>query len=521
MTTLFIAGALTFLACVSPLLTFCWLWQVKEWRLDRLGEHVKQQGSLLLFGKARSIIVGLSLLLFFFWIVTAIDFMKFEILTAFLIVPSLLCIGVSLLQLLRGTHRFPVWTIKALMILCGVLVLDAVLITFAVLSLNIFGVILSSLLIPLQFFIVIVVKTALHPIDWFLKQRVLNTARRLRANQPNLTIIGITGSVGKTTAKELLAHILKNKGALATPLHVNTELGVAAWLTQTLSKEPSESERILIIEMGAYRIGEIALLCRITKPTIGIITTIGTQHIGLFGSRENIMQAKGELFAALPEKGHAFGNADNDAFSALSKRCKCPITSVGTARGADTVAQDIEETSSGIAFTVDGTGFTVPLFGTHIVTTVLLAITAARHLGMALPEIAERLRSFKVIEHTFEVKTLRGITLLDDTYNLSPESFHAAIAWARTQPHKRKVLVTEGIIELGKNTENVHRDIAKEASAIFDLAFVTHEHLLPYFREYFGENVKLASSGSRLSPGDLLVCSGRLSASVIHRFLPA
>lgn len=508
---------LTFAACLSPMLTFLALWQLKEWRMDRLLEHLQKEGFFLqLLGRTRPAIIGLGLLLTLLLLLRSEPFSIVWAIGAALATS----IGIGAVQFMQGKQRMPRWTMKALTVFVLSIALNVLVLwmiwLFIERSVN---VAVLFLCVPLlQSPLSVVAGIIIRPLDWFLKIRLLAKARKIRASQPNLTVIGITGSVGKTTTKELLAHILKNKGALATPLHVNTELGVSKWLVATLKKEPTESERILIVEMGAYRKGEIALLCSIAKPTLGVITAVGRQHLALFGSVETIVEAKGELFEALPENGHAFGNKDNAAFDLLKTKCRCPLTSVGTAKGADLQALDIEETGNGIRFSLEGVTFSVPLFGTHTVTSILLAIAVVKHLHVPLPEAMQSLRTFQGIKQTFEVRTAGGITILDDTYNLSPESFRAAIEWAARQSNKRKVLVTEGIIELGKEEESIHRELARQAASVFDLAFVTHQRTLPYFKEAFGDKVALVTAAEPLSPGDLLVCTGRLSPAVIDRF---
>lgn len=524
MTTVVILASLILLACISPLLTFLTLWQVKEWRFDRLRDHLRSHGSLSqLLGRSRPLIVFGGVGLFLTLMLAEIGTHEMGI--GIIALTALASIGIGLVQWIKQSHRIPVWTSKAVVTFSLSMVLNAILIGWITAAMMFFlgwyAPVFALPVILLQSTVAMAAGLMLKPLDWFLKQRILRKATRMRNAQPNLTVIGITGSVGKTTTKELLAHILQSKGALSTPLHVNSEIGVAGWLIGVLGKEPTDSERVLIVEMGAYRKGEIALLCRIAKPTLGVITAIGTQHLGLFGSREKIIQAKGELFEALPEHGHAFGNADNDAFGNVKTKCRCPVTSVGTERGADVRALDIEETSTGIRFSVGDTVCTVPLFGTHTVTSVLLAIAVAKHLGMTLPEIAKELRSFQSLERTFELKTVNGVTVLDDTYNLSPESFRAAIAWAANQPHARKILVTEGIIELGNEEAAVHEHVAEQAASVFDEAYVAHERLLPYFHKHFGDRAKHVSYAPKLQAGDLLVCSGRVHESIPKKFLPA
>ncbi len=514
---------LTGVGCISPILTLLKLWQLKEWRIDRLSEHLKREGLVRqLFGTFRPIIAAGWLLLLAGTFVMHGDS---EALYPRLGLMLLLTLAVlSCMQIGLKKQPTPVWTSKAMLMTAVSMALPLTL-SIAILFGSFFAassLVLVAILPLLSVLWVWLAWLMLKPLDVTLKSKVMNEATMLRTAHPMLTVIGITGSVGKTTTKELLAHILKKKGALSTPVHVNTEMGVAKWLTSILRDKPTDWKGILITEMGAYRRGEIRLLCSITQPTIGIVTYIGKQHIALFGGEEAIVEAKGELFEALPKNGHAFLNRDNEASASLRSRCVCEITSVGTDGRANVNALDIEETTGGIRFTVEGERFAVPLFGTHTVTSILLAISAAKKLGMDLPSIVKELATFRPLAQTFEVKTVRDVTVLDDTYNASPDSFRAAITWAAAQPHAEKVLLTDGIIELGEAEESIHTELAAAAADVFTKAYVGNARLLPFFRDGgFGDRVQPLTEASRMKSGTLLVCVGRLPTSTIEKLLPS
>ncbi len=336
-----------------------------------------------------------------------------------------------------------------------------------------------------------------------------------------MTVIGITGSVGKTTTKELAAHILQDRNVLFTPAYVNSEMGVAKWLLRELPKKNPEDDVVLIVEMGAYRKGEIANLCGITVPDIGIITFIGTQHIALFGSQEKLLHAKAELFQSLPENGMAFANIDCALCERLDAFAHCPITKVCTGGRCDIEALQIEETGKGIRFVVEGQQYHVPLHGTHNTTNALLAIGVARYLELDHKSIAARLATFTPPHSTFALREQNGVSLLDDTHNASPESFRAAIAWAKAQPAQNKVLLTPGLIELGVDENRIHRELGSQASGIFSRVIFTAKHGKNAFASgYTGSVEQLHKSTEPLQEGDLLVCIGRVNASSINRILP-
>lgn len=538
---------LTLAATLSPLLTFTHLFQLKEWRLDRLREHFRMEGWLRqLFGITRPALLG------FFGCVGFLPFGKLRAFGGFLPSwPLAFLIATTLFnttQIIFRKQPYPVWTKKAI-----VLVGTSLFITLFC------GILVTSneqratsnliVIIPLlQPFFLMLSWLLWKPIDYILKQRILARARTLRTQFPNLVVIGITGSAGKTTTKELLAHILGPDRAIATPEHVNTELGVAKWLIEILSNQKTLSERmglvgpirgghdigkeepargkplgcpLAIVEMGAYREGEIATLCSITQPTMGIITSIGTQHIGLFGSQKAIAEAKGELFAALPPHGHAFVNSDTPFAQELQKKCACSVTTVSAGSLADFQATHTEETPEGLRFQIHTTFFTIPLHGEHQLGNVLLAVATATELGMTLENIAKKLRTFSSPPHTFSLREENGITILDDTHNASPESLSAAIEWARHQPYKKKILLSPGIIEQGRATARTHVRCGALAKEVFDEAYILNKKFAQYFEQGFCKPVRhILPPTPYPLPNTLLVCVGRIPQTTIQKSLP-
>ncbi len=500
---------LSLLASLSPLCTFASFWQIKEWRWDRLREHVKREGIVVLFSLSRLALLA-----------TAVVFVAAQITTslnALVALLSLLTI-IGIVQVSMRRQPFPVWTSKA-MVLTGVaIVADFLLAIILAPS----AAKLSLGLLPfLQFLILATAWSLFYPLDRYLKAKTIRQATSLRVKFPHLRVIGVTGSVGKTTTKELLAHILGDLHPLSTPAHVNSELGVARWLLSILSKTQHDSSQPVIVEMGAYRSGEIATLSRMAQPIYGVITFIGSQHLALFGSREALIAAKGELLESLPVSGKAFINGDSDASLQTRHLCVCPVVVVGTGERADDIATEIEEMRNGLKFKFGQTMFTVPLHGTHNVANVLLAIEVAKELGLREERIAEKLKTFAPLHQTFEVREERGITILDDTHNSSAASFQAAITWADAQPFERKVLLSSGIIELGEESARTHRELGSLASDVFDAAFFLDRKSAELFRAGFEKSVSmLTKDAPTLSTSTLLVCVGRIPPESIRILLP-
>ena len=517
--TAFATLPLLALALLSPTLTLVRLFQQKEWRLDRLREHLTKEGwASQLFGTTRPALGILWIIALV--IIVALGMMQsFDTACTLALLTALALLG--FMQVGIGRQRMPVWTQKALIVTILAIALPVAL-GFGMLlkpsSITTIATGITALTPPLWVFIAWAV---FLPIDTVMKSRIIARAESARLSHPNLRVIGITGSVGKTTMKALLLHVLKEKGAIATPDRVNSEIGVARWFTKLLATEPATSDRIVIVEMGAYRVGEIALLCRMTKPVIGVITVVGTQHLSLFGGKDRILHAKGELFDALPKTGMAFTSTDQEAFEALKKRAPCEVTGVGTDHRAEVRITDIEETGEGVRFRAFDTDIRSGLAGTHSVTGIAIAIAVAAKLGVRPQQSARLLPTFRRMQSTFEVKNMNGVSVLDDSYNSSPESVSAAIRWAATRPEKNKILLLEGIIELGDQEELIHRELAELAAPVFTTVYTAHTRTYTYVRDILGSRVHEAVMAGPAPEGSLVVICGRVSPLVIRRLLPA
>ena len=491
---------LLLLASVSPLLTFASLWQIKEWRVDRLREHLRSAGMLRqLLGITRPAILIVGILL-----------RNVNLTLIGLTVFSVLSVGLQ-------RQRYPVWTMKAKILVILSLFITGLTGYWSLVN-NQWLMVAIPLLQPIA---LLIAWLAFLPVDQLMKERIMKKATSLRSTYSNATVIGITGSVGKTTTKELIAHIVQGRNILYTPAYVNSEMGVAQWLLTELPKHSIEEDLIIIVEMGAYKTGEITKLCDITKPQMGVVTFIGSQHIALFGSQERLCQAKGELLECLPEDGTAFINSDNSLCANMVDRCICAVVTVGTGGHADLEAFDIEEATQGIRFRVEQQSFSLALRGSHNVTNILLAIAVAKNLGIDLATAANRLHSFTPPHHTFSVRKERGITILDDTHNSSPSSFRASLAWAKSQPMERKILITPGLIELGTNEDRIHRELGAASNGIVNRVIFTGKHGRSAFAEGFHGSVEQMSKDiDTISEGDLLLCVGRIHEKQIFALLP-
>jgi UDP-N-acetylmuramoyl-tripeptide--D-alanyl-D-alanine ligase len=448
--------------------------------------------------------------------------------------------ALSGLQIARKQQRTPVWTQKANILVTtsaiATLIITLILvIQFPSLSPSRLPTvalqseggspnwILFLPLLPLfQPFILFLVWLIFLPLDHYLKNRVMTEAKNIRKRNPNLVVIGVTGSVGKTTTKELLGHVLSSFSPLITPAHVNTEMGVAQWMIRELPRyTATRAEKgILVVEMGAYKKGEISLMSSFVQQTIGVVTYVGTQHLALFGSEENLLQAKAEIVTNLPKNGHAFMNGDCQPCLRIKEMSPCPVTVVGTGSTVNLRALDTQETSKGVTFSIGTTTFQTPLHGTHNIANILLAVAVARHLGMTDLEIAAKLRSFEPPENTFSVRDEKNVKILDDTHNSSETSLRAAIEWARTQPERPKVLLLSGLIELGAAQERIEKEVGTLASQVFDTTVFVQKRAAGAFPSTFKKPVLSLQEASRLEKGSLLVAVGKMPQQCIAKLLP-
>jgi UDP-N-acetylmuramoyl-tripeptide--D-alanyl-D-alanine ligase len=285
-------------------------------------------------------------------------------------------------------------------------------------------------------------------------------------------VMGITGSVGKTTTKEITAAVLSQRFVtLRNRGNLNNEIG----LPMTVLELDERHQRV-VLEMGMYDVGEIARLCRIASPQIGIVTNVGPVHLERLGTIERIAQAKAELVEALPADGVAILNADDPLVMAMSGQTRAQIFWYGLSPNADLWADEIEgEGLEGIRFRFHYHGETVhvrvPLLGRHSVHTALRATAAGLVEGLSWEEIVRGMQRLDVQLRLIASRGLNGATLLDDTYNASPASTMAALNLLADLPvqNGRRIAVLGDMLELGSYEEEGHRKVGVRAADVVDL----------------------------------------------------
>ena len=291
-------------------------------------------------------------------------------------------------------------------------------------------------------------------------------AREVLRRLPGLAVVGITGSSGKTSTKDLLGTVLATAGPTVAPVgSYNSEVGVPLTVCRV-----TEDTRFLVVEMGARGIGHVAYLARMAPPRVGVVLNVGTAHVGEFGSREAIATAKSELVAALPTEGLAVLNADDPAVRAMAAVTTARVVLVGEADDADVRAADVVLDAGGRpSFTVHtprgSRTVRLGLVGRHHVGNALAVLAAATELGMSLESVCAALESARPVSRwrMEVVERADGVTLINDAYNANPDSMRAALtALERMGEGRRTWAVLGTMLELGVESDALHAEVGAE-----------------------------------------------------------
>lgn len=278
--------------------------------------------------------------------------------------------------------------------------------------------------------------------------------------EPRPVVVGVTGSSGKTSTKDLLAQVLALRGqVVAPPGSYNTEIGVPLTILMA-----DGDTRTLVLEMGARGVGHVAYLCRIATPTIGVVLNVGTAHVGEFGSREAIARAKAELVEAVPADGTAVLNGDDPLVRQMAENAAAPVLMFGESVHADIRADDVRVDATGRAsftlVTPTGTApVTLALVGGHQVSNALATAAAAHALGLAVEPVARALSAATALSRwRMEVsERADGVTVINDSYNANPESMRAALdALVAIGRGRRTWAVLGEMRELGESSAAEH-----------------------------------------------------------------
>ncbi len=322
------------------------------------------------------------------------------------------------------------------------------------------------------------------PIEKEINARYFRDARRRLLSDENLIRIGITGSYGKTSVKFILKTILEQKyNVLATPGSFNTPMG----LTRVIRERLDPSYQVFIGEMGARHRKDIRELCRLVNPSIGILTSVGPQHLDTFKSIENIKNTKYDLIRAVPRSGYAVFYDDGGIVSELYDRTDKPKVKVGK-KDDPLWADGITLSSAGSSFELHfGHGSsircTTRLLGKYNIDNIVLSAACALYLGLTPEEIGRGIGRLEPVEHRLQlVGHMNGVTVIDDAFNSNPSGASQALE-VLSAFEGRRIIVTPGMVELGEDEEKYNYEFGCRMASCTDLAYlIGRKHTEPIRR---------------------------------------
>lgn len=529
-------------------LFWLYLLQLKEYRIDRLRDHLEtEKGRSLVFNK----LLGAKLAIFFALAIAHITQARETGGASLLLLGLLAVYGAEIYSAYKkfrsGSLKQPVRTSKALMLIA---LASAIQLAFLALALSSSAdssrfatyLLAFDILSPA---IVTGLILSLKPLNFFLKARLFRQAQKRREELKDLLVIGITGSYGKTSTKEILSAILETRfRVFKTKEHENTEVAIAKAVVNDLKEE----HEIFICEMGAYRAGEIKLISGVVKPKMGVFIGANEQHLSLFGSMEHLLAGEGggELLAALPKGSLGIFNGNNPYAAELYQKAEIAKRICYAEAGSnvhakkDVWAANIKVKSDSLAFTVftnknrSGEEFETHFLGAHNVENILLAVAVAEELGMTLEEIATAVAKLKPMARTVShSKGKWGLHLIDSTYSANPTGVYSHIDYLKSWHGVKKFFIMPCLIELGPKSKEIHREIGRRLGEEADTVIVTTAERFDDIKIGFFESAKAKQSKKRIlhsenpaeiakiikdesKSGDVVFLEGRLPEELIR-----
>lgn len=277
--------------------------------------------------------------------------------------------------------------------------------------------------------------------------------------QLDALIVGITGSVGKTTTRHLLHTVLTQQfTGIESPRNFNNEIGVPLSLLQITS-----ADEFAVLELGASQLGDVRSLCEMARPEVGVLTRIAPSHLDEFGDIETIARTKGELLEALPSTGFAVLNGDDNRVRQLASRADCRTILVGERPHNDLIAGRVTTTNTHLSFRIDGCDLSLPAIGRHHLTSALTAYAVGIEVGLSPTEIADGFTRFQPVDGRCRPLEIGEWTIIDDTYNSSPGSMQAACELLRDwQGRGQRILISGDMLALGAESSRYHTQLGEQ-----------------------------------------------------------
>ncbi|MBQ7875709.1 MAG: UDP-N-acetylmuramoyl-tripeptide--D-alanyl-D-alanine ligase [Clostridia bacterium] len=318
------------------------------------------------------------------------------------------------------------------------------------------------------------------PIEGFIRQKFVDSAKKKLEAMSDLKIIGITGSYGKTSVKNFVSTLLSEKyNVLMTPHSYNTTLGVV----RTVNENLTPLHEVFVVEMGARNIGDIKEICDLVKPKAGILTSVGPQHLETFKTQENITKTKYELMDSVGD-GKKFVNYDNE----IIRKCERKENTItyGTSDECDYWAKDIKVSEKGSTFTLvtpNGEAeLKTKLLGRHNVINLVGSCAVAMEYGVDIDSIKIAMRRIESVEHRLQLKKQPDCTIIDDAYNSNPEGAKGALETLREFEGTR-IVITPGMVELGSREEEENEKLGAICAECADYAIFVGEKQYPILKK--------------------------------------
>lgn len=294
--------------------------------------------------------------------------------------------------------------------------------------------------------------------------KALQNIAKYKRSLYNIPVIAITGSVGKTSTKDMVASIVSTKyKTLKTEGNFNNHIGVPLTILRL------KDEEAMVVEMGMSNLGEISLLTKIAKPTIAVITNVGTAHIGNLGSRENILKAKLEILEGLDKNGCLIINNDNDMLHMWNEKNKqYNVIDFGISNKSYAMAKEInlDGECSNYKLSIENNNYdvNVPIGGEPFVYNSLCAVCVGKTLNISIENIISGIKNFKLTKNRMEIIKVNNITIINDCYNANFDSMKAGIENLAKMNAKRKIAILGDMLELGGYSEKLHKAVGKEVA---------------------------------------------------------
>lgn len=440
---------------------FSYIWQLKEYRIDRFRDYLQtKKGKQFLSSYPicwRSLVALMVLLL----PLPSLLYLKY-----LLIGLLVFDLAYNVSNLLKEGFVRPIPTKKIILIVLLSIGLEVSFIWvtqswYSVLVVLIFRFFIISISVAILYIPTKIIK------NWYIR-RATKKIRQL----DNLKVVGITGSYGKTSVKNYLSKILSSKYEVEkTPKNINTPIGVSRHILSTDFKDID----IYVVEMGAYRIGEIKKICDMVKPSVGILTAINEEHLSLFGSVEAIQTAKYELLRSITEEGLVVTNNDNKYCREYLDELDAQVKTFGLDdnKDPDFLIQKVESKQDQLYFSGElegkNTDITASVVGGHNAENIAAAVLVARYLKVSLEEIKEQCLDLETPDRRLNIINYGRTVIIDDSYNANPKGFKAALnILSSYSSDKKHIVITRGMLELGEKSFKKHKMIGEEISFYAD-----------------------------------------------------